>query len=627
MSVAYGSQQQAAQQPPPQHPPPMNQQQQGHRIMPPSRAPAGMPPASSAQIQKILDENCGLIQTIQEYQNVGKLNECMTYHQALHRNLVYLAQLADSTQNIAQILPPPHILQQMPPMHSGVTSPSQMPPHHPNESGNCNFPSHKATLSGPSTNQCFDYSKSGSAQPAASHEQLQSAISRPPDASAGSAAAAKRSAAVPRTAAERSSFIDKRSSAAASAATSCHTSNLECATKLPKQLRSTASAAAEPESPAHSASGHDAFHCNDAEPAPSSDACASPVDSANAAADATATPAAILSAGKYTAGSRAMTAGNRITFGYLKQHPPPSPQQPQVSNVAQRPGGPPTPLQQNQAQGPNPNSAQAPVAPANQQTQQAQPGQGQQQQPYRGYQQPQQHAHYPGYGPQGTFSSPLSAVSVADGVFSGQNYQPGNYPGAMPPYGAPQNYQGNAGPQVYHHGMPPAASHQPTPGNYPPPAAGQPLYGPPGSQGQNMYPQNAGPPPPMNYPYGNPNPVVYPPNVYPPPQQYPGPYPPTSQQGQSISGPPHHQAANIPPANAMTGSTNYNTTPSPSQTTSPNNSTNGTQSGPPTQPMQQQNSLPPPAQPQPHANIPQPNSQASSYQQQAPPPAVTGSFL
>lgn len=65
----------------------------------------GNPPPTTAQIQKILDENCGLIQTIQDFQNMGKANECMTYHQALHKNLVYLAQLADSSQNINQILP------------------------------------------------------------------------------------------------------------------------------------------------------------------------------------------------------------------------------------------------------------------------------------------------------------------------------------------------------------------------------------------------------------------------------------------------------------------------------------------------------------------------------------------
>lgn len=36
---------------------------------------------------------------------MGKAVECMSFHQALHRNLVYLAQLADSTQNMAQLLP------------------------------------------------------------------------------------------------------------------------------------------------------------------------------------------------------------------------------------------------------------------------------------------------------------------------------------------------------------------------------------------------------------------------------------------------------------------------------------------------------------------------------------------
>lgn len=90
MSLAYGQQQQsqAAQQPPP------NSQQ--HRAMPPNRAgPAtGPPPPSSAHIQKILDENSSLIQTIQEYQHAGKGHECMNFHQNLHRNLVYLAQLA-----------------------------------------------------------------------------------------------------------------------------------------------------------------------------------------------------------------------------------------------------------------------------------------------------------------------------------------------------------------------------------------------------------------------------------------------------------------------------------------------------------------------------------------------------
>lgn len=84
-------------------PPPPHVQMPG-----PGRPPGGggvPPPPSPAHIQKILDENCVLIQTIQDFQNMGKINECTQYHQTLHRNLVYLAQLADNTQNIAQILP------------------------------------------------------------------------------------------------------------------------------------------------------------------------------------------------------------------------------------------------------------------------------------------------------------------------------------------------------------------------------------------------------------------------------------------------------------------------------------------------------------------------------------------
>lgn len=63
------------------------------------------PAPNPAQIQKMLDENAHLIQTIQDYQNKGKGQECLQYQQALHRNLVYLASLADGTQNIQQMLP------------------------------------------------------------------------------------------------------------------------------------------------------------------------------------------------------------------------------------------------------------------------------------------------------------------------------------------------------------------------------------------------------------------------------------------------------------------------------------------------------------------------------------------
>lgn len=63
------------------------------------------PPPNPAQIQKMLDENGHLIQTIQEYQSKGKAQESMQYQSILHRNLVYLASIADSNQNIHTLLP------------------------------------------------------------------------------------------------------------------------------------------------------------------------------------------------------------------------------------------------------------------------------------------------------------------------------------------------------------------------------------------------------------------------------------------------------------------------------------------------------------------------------------------
>lgn len=63
------------------------------------------PPPNTAQIQKMLDENSHLIQTIQEFQAKGQMSECMQYQQVLHRNLVHLASMADASQNIQAILP------------------------------------------------------------------------------------------------------------------------------------------------------------------------------------------------------------------------------------------------------------------------------------------------------------------------------------------------------------------------------------------------------------------------------------------------------------------------------------------------------------------------------------------
>lgn len=63
------------------------------------------PPPNPAQIQKMLDENGHLIQTIQDCQNKGKAQESAHYQQLLHRNLSFLAQIADSSQNMQSLLP------------------------------------------------------------------------------------------------------------------------------------------------------------------------------------------------------------------------------------------------------------------------------------------------------------------------------------------------------------------------------------------------------------------------------------------------------------------------------------------------------------------------------------------
>uniref|UniRef100_A0A3Q2NTK2 SS18 N-terminal domain-containing protein n=1 Tax=Fundulus heteroclitus TaxID=8078 RepID=A0A3Q2NTK2_FUNHE len=53
----------------------------------------------------MLDENHHLIQCIMDYQSKGKTAECAQYQQILHRNLVYLATIADSNQNMQSLLP------------------------------------------------------------------------------------------------------------------------------------------------------------------------------------------------------------------------------------------------------------------------------------------------------------------------------------------------------------------------------------------------------------------------------------------------------------------------------------------------------------------------------------------
>uniref|UniRef100_A0A3Q2E3G3 SS18 N-terminal domain-containing protein n=1 Tax=Cyprinodon variegatus TaxID=28743 RepID=A0A3Q2E3G3_CYPVA len=53
----------------------------------------------------MLDENHHLIQCIMDCQSKGKTVECTQYQQILHRNLVYLATIADSNQNMQSLLP------------------------------------------------------------------------------------------------------------------------------------------------------------------------------------------------------------------------------------------------------------------------------------------------------------------------------------------------------------------------------------------------------------------------------------------------------------------------------------------------------------------------------------------
>ncbi|KAL2763485.1 calcium-responsive transactivator isoform 1 [Daubentonia madagascariensis] len=69
--------------------------------------PRGKGEVTQQTIQKMLDENHHLIQCILDYQSKGKTAECTQYQQILHRNLVYLATIADSNQNMQSLLPAP----------------------------------------------------------------------------------------------------------------------------------------------------------------------------------------------------------------------------------------------------------------------------------------------------------------------------------------------------------------------------------------------------------------------------------------------------------------------------------------------------------------------------------------
>uniref|UniRef100_H2Y3B8 SS18 N-terminal domain-containing protein n=1 Tax=Ciona intestinalis TaxID=7719 RepID=H2Y3B8_CIOIN len=66
-------------------------------------------------IQKMLDENSRLIQCIVDEQQNGRMQDCSRYQQILHRNLVWLATVADSNQSNGQNMmagtsPSPHMV-------------------------------------------------------------------------------------------------------------------------------------------------------------------------------------------------------------------------------------------------------------------------------------------------------------------------------------------------------------------------------------------------------------------------------------------------------------------------------------------------------------------------------------
>jgi hypothetical protein len=50
----------------------------------------------------MLDENAALIQTVVEFQRSGKPLQALSYQKCLHKNMMYLAELADAQQQQKQ---------------------------------------------------------------------------------------------------------------------------------------------------------------------------------------------------------------------------------------------------------------------------------------------------------------------------------------------------------------------------------------------------------------------------------------------------------------------------------------------------------------------------------------------
>ncbi|KAJ8279859.1 hypothetical protein COCON_G00069250 [Conger conger] len=122
-----------------------------------------------AAIQKLLDENNQLIQCIMDFQSKGKTAECSQYQQMLHRNLVYLATIADSNQNMQSLLPAPPT--QSMTMGPGGLMPGPRPHMQSQMNGQMPGPNHMP-MQGPGPNQPPNMQASGMNVPPSSHGSM-----------------------------------------------------------------------------------------------------------------------------------------------------------------------------------------------------------------------------------------------------------------------------------------------------------------------------------------------------------------------------------------------------------------------------------------------------------------------
>ncbi|CAD5209655.1 unnamed protein product [Bursaphelenchus xylophilus] len=93
--------------------------------------------------QKMLIENSQLIETIAEYQRMGKIEDAVKYQELLHQNLTFLADLVDP-QLTAQI--------------QAITAPQPLPLSQQHEPISVNVDQPHQTLGAPSSNPQQYYS-------------------------------------------------------------------------------------------------------------------------------------------------------------------------------------------------------------------------------------------------------------------------------------------------------------------------------------------------------------------------------------------------------------------------------------------------------------------------------------